>query len=73
MKNLWSCLDLPQATVSQHLAVLKGKGVVDSEREGVVMRYWVKDEISKLIVSALMERFGMDCCDHNVVAEQKGG
>ena len=69
VKNLWNCLDLPQATVSQHLAVLKGKGVVASERDGVVMHYWVKDEVSKLIISALMERFGMDCCQKNITGE----
>ncbi|MBW1646368.1 MAG: winged helix-turn-helix transcriptional regulator [Deltaproteobacteria bacterium] len=69
VKNLWSCLDLPQATVSQHLAVLKGKGVVNSEREGVVMRYWVEDEISKLIVRSLMEKYGMDCCERNLAGE----
>ena len=61
VKNIWNCLDLPQATVSQHLSVLKGKGIVDSAREGVSMRYWVSDEISKMIVSSLMEHMGMDC------------
>ena len=61
VKNIWSCLDLPQATVSQHLSVLKGKGIVDSAREGVSMRYWVSDEIGKMIVSSLMEHMGMDC------------
>lgn len=61
VKNIWSCLDLPQATVSQHLSVLKGKGIVDSAREGVSMRYWVSDDVSKMIVNSLMEYMGMDC------------
>ncbi|HDS15418.1 MAG TPA: transcriptional regulator [Proteobacteria bacterium] len=61
VKNLWHCLELSQATVSQHLSVLKGKGIVDSAREGVAMRYWVSDEISKLLIGTLMEHFGMDC------------
>ena len=61
VKDIWSCLDLPQATVSQHLSVLKGKNIVDSAREGVSMRYWVSDEISKMIVNSLMEHMGMDC------------
>ncbi len=61
VKNIWSCLDLPQATVSQHLSILKGKGVVDSAREGVSMRYWVSDDISKMIITSLMEHMGMDC------------
>ncbi len=63
VKNLWSCLELSQATVSQHLSVLKGKGIVDSAREGVAMRYWVCDEVSKLLIGTLMEHFGMDCSD----------
>lgn len=63
VKNLWNCLDLSQATVSQHLSVLKGKGIVDSVREGVTMRYWVCDEVSKLLIGTLMDYFGMDCCD----------
>ncbi len=61
VKNLWSCLELSQATVSQHLSVLKGKGIVDSAREGVAMRYWVSDDISKLLIGTLMDHFGMDC------------
>ncbi len=61
VKNIWNCLNLPQATVSQHLSILKGKGMVDSAREGVTMRYWVSDDISKIIVHALMDHMGMDC------------
>lgn len=63
VKNLWSCLELSQATVSQHLSVLKGKGVVDSAREGVAMRYWVCDDISKLLIGTLMDHFGVDCSE----------
>ena len=61
VKNLWSCLELSQATVSQHLSVLKGKGIVNSVREGVAMRYWVSDDISKLLIGTLMDHFDMDC------------
>lgn len=61
VKNLWSCLELSQATVSQHLSVLKGKGIVESAREGVAMRYWVSDDVSKLLIGTLMDHFGMDC------------
>ncbi len=66
VKNLWSCLELSQATVSQHLSVLKGKGIVDSVREGVAMRYWVCDDISKLLIGTLMDHYGMDCNDATV-------
>jgi ArsR family transcriptional regulator len=61
VKNLWNCLELPQATVSQHLSVLKGKGIVDSAREGVAMRYWVCDDISKQVIGTLIREVGLDC------------
>ena len=28
VKHIWECLGLPQATVSQHLALLKNKGII---------------------------------------------
>jgi len=34
VKHIWECLGLPQATVSQHLALLKNKGIIDGRREG---------------------------------------
>jgi len=73
VKNLWSCLELSQATVSQHLSVLKGKGIVDSAREGVAMRYWVSDEICKLLIGTLMDHFGMDCSDASVESCREAG
>lgn len=43
VKDIWGCLELPQAVISQHLAVLRSKGVVGCEREGAAVRYFVKD------------------------------
>ena len=34
VSELWQCLNLSQPVISQHLAVLKRKGVVDSEIKG---------------------------------------
>jgi ArsR family transcriptional regulator len=34
VKKIWECLGLPQATVSQHLALLKNKGIIEGRREG---------------------------------------
>ena len=34
VKDIWECMDLPQALVSQHLSLLKNKGIVASTREG---------------------------------------
>ena len=53
VSNIWGCLDLPQATVSQHLSLLRLKGIVQQERCGARMKYSVRDrkieEIIKLI------------------------
>ena len=56
VKNIWGCLDIPQATVSQHLAILKNKGIVMAHREGVTVRYSVRDPRMKKIIEALKEQ-----------------
>jgi ArsR family transcriptional regulator len=53
VKDIWECLEMPQATVSQHLALLKHKGVVESYREGVNVRYRVIDKRVEGILRAL--------------------
>lgn len=55
VSNIWGCLDLPQSTVSQHLSLLRIKGIVRHERCGSKVKYSVTDrrieEIIKLIKS----------------------
>jgi DNA-binding transcriptional ArsR family regulator len=50
---IWANLDLPQSTVSQHLSLLRSKGIVQHERCGANVKYFLKDrriaEILKLI------------------------
>ena len=53
VKHIWECLELPQATVSQHLALLKNKGIIDGRREGVEVHYSVINIFAKRIVSLL--------------------
>lgn len=53
VKNIWECLGLPQATVSQHLAILKNRGVITGKREGTEVRYSVTNPMVKKIVKAL--------------------
>ena len=53
VKNIWTALDLPQATVSQHLALLKNKNIVSSERKGVTMCYSIADPTVLRIMKAL--------------------
>lgn len=55
VKDMWECLEMPQATVSQHLTLLKHKGIVESYREGVNVRYKVIDKRAEGILKALRE------------------
>ncbi len=52
---IWGNLNLPQSTVSQHLSVLRSKGIVQHERCGANVKYFLKDrriaEILKLMKS----------------------
>ncbi|OGT97881.1 MAG: transcriptional regulator [Geobacteraceae bacterium GWB2_52_12] len=53
VKHIWECLGLPQATVSQHLALLKNKGIIDGKREGVEVHYSVINDFAKKIIQAI--------------------
>lgn len=59
VKKIWECLGLPQATVSQHLALLKNKGIIDGRRDGVEVYYQVVSRQAQDIVTAL---FGGPAC-----------
>lgn len=59
VKKIWECLGLPQATVSQHLALLKNKGIIEGRREGVEVFYHVVSTEARQIVGAL---FGVPRC-----------
>ena len=59
VKKIWECLELPQATVSQHLALLKNKGIIEGKRDGVEVFYQVTSVESRKIVESLME--GVSC------------
>jgi ArsR family transcriptional regulator len=53
VKHIWECLGLPQATVSQHLALLKHKGIIEGKREGVEVHYSVINPLAKKLISML--------------------
>lgn len=53
VKKIWECLELPQATVSQHLALLKNKGIIVGERNGVEVYYHVVSDQARDVVQAL--------------------
>jgi ArsR family transcriptional regulator len=50
VKHIWECLGLPQATVSQHLALLKNKGIIEGRREGVEVRYSVVHPLARKLI-----------------------
>ncbi len=39
-----SCLDVPQSTVSQHLAKLRTAGIIEDNRRGNEVYYKIKDD-----------------------------
>lgn len=59
VSELWECVDQPQPVVSQHLAVLKEKGLVKSEVQGNRRIYSIADPFVRQMID-LMEK------DHRV-------
>jgi len=57
VKKIWECLELPQATVSQHLALLKNKGIIEGRRDGVEVFYTVVNKEAESIVGSLFAQF----------------
>jgi ArsR family transcriptional regulator len=58
--DLMAILDLPQSTVSRHLAYLRNAGLVDDRRQGVWMFYGLTDghaSFAREILVALQKRF----------------
>jgi DNA-binding transcriptional ArsR family regulator len=53
VKHIWECLGLPQATVSQHLALLKNKRVIEGRREGVEVHYSVVNPMVIKIIAII--------------------
>lgn len=51
--KIQECLNLPQSTVSQHLAKLKAARVIEGERKGLEICYRVVNEDVKSIIKAL--------------------
>lgn len=53
VKYIWECLGLPQATVSQHLALLKNKRIIEGKRDGVEVHYTVVHPLARRIVNII--------------------
>ncbi|OCL25845.1 transcriptional regulator [Orenia metallireducens] len=53
VSKMQSCLEIPQSTLSQHLAKLRNLGILEGERNGIEINYYVIDEDAKKVVKAL--------------------
>lgn len=51
--DIVECLKVPQATVSQHLTVLKAAGIVKGERNGLQICYEIANKTVSNIVNSL--------------------
>ena len=52
--ELWTCLNQSQPVISQHLAVLKEKGIVASQVQGNKRYYSISDSFVKDLVSRMV-------------------
>lgn len=55
VKDIWDCLGLPQATVSQHLSILKSKNIVSVRKLGLRREYFINNPMVEKLVKVLME------------------
>ena len=55
VSKMQQCLDMPQSTVSQHLAKLKAAGIIEGERNGLEIIYKVKSKKIEAIVKTICE------------------
>lgn len=53
VKDIWECLEIPQAVVSQHLKVMKEHGILEARRDGTRVRYALRGEMLAELVRIL--------------------
>ncbi len=53
--DIQCCIDVPQPTVSQHLAKLKAANILSSERNGTEIIYRITNKEVKHIVEEILE------------------
>jgi ArsR family transcriptional regulator len=53
--DIHCCLDVPQPSVSQHLAKLKSADILSSERKGTEIIYKLKNEEVKHILEQILQ------------------
>lgn len=53
--KIQDCLEIPQSTISQHLAKLKAAGIIVGDRNGLEITYRVSDNKTKEIIKILFD------------------
>ena len=52
--HMQTCLELPQSTVSQHLQKLRAAGIIEGKRNGLEIKYKIKDQRIEKIINAIL-------------------
>lgn len=56
VSQMQNCLDIPQSTISQHLSILKSKGIIEGNRKGTEITYSLKDDNVKKVINSIFSR-----------------
>ncbi len=56
VKNIWECLGMEQSVVSQHLAVLRHRGIIHGRRDGVETIYTIVNPLAQKIIDAVTHK-----------------
>ncbi len=54
--HMQECLELPQSTVSQHLSILRSRGIIKGNRKGLEVTYCIANEEVKNLINFLFSK-----------------
>lgn len=55
VSHMQDCLNLPQSTVSQHLSILRARGIIKGTRTGLEVNYTIANEEVKRLIEFLFD------------------
>ncbi|RRR71762.1 MAG: transcriptional regulator [Candidatus Viridilinea halotolerans] len=73
VQELQVVLEMDQSSVSQQLAVLRNKNIVDSRKEGTTVFYRVRDPMIFQLLDIAREIFNNHLIDTQAILAQLGG
>lgn len=56
VSTMQECLKIPQSTVSQHLAILRNRGLIKGRRNGLEVSYSISSDIAREIIKTILDR-----------------